>query len=155
MPNNFTVGDGLNTAGFTFSAPQHDETFKTDFILNSKNTLFFRGSWGSQDTDCDSANGGLEIFPGTGCLVDTVREPRSFATNWRTNPTPTITNELVIGENHYTFTFTQPANLNGLTPLSTPVTTAAIYDYANARTISTVRRWILSGHGGRLRSQLA
>ncbi len=141
LPNNFTVGDGLNTAGFTFSAPQHerqhDETFKTDFILNSKNTFFFRGSWGEQDTDCDSANAGLEIFPGTGCLVDTLRSPRSFAGNWRTNPAPNITNELVIGQNHYVFSFNQPANLNGLTVLSAPVTTTAIYDYANARTITT------------------
>ncbi len=141
LPNNFSVGDGLNTAGFNFSAPQHerqhDETFKTDFILNSKNTFFFRGSWGSQDTDCDNANGGLEIFPGTGCLVDTVREPRSLAANWRWNPAPTVTNEFVVGENHYTFNFAQPADLNGLTLLSTPVTTTAIFDYANARTITT------------------
>src|SRR5260370_818778 len=80
--NIFTTGDGLNTAGYVFSASQrerqHDETFRTDYILNSKNAFFFRGSWGSQDTNCDNANGGLEIFPGTGCLVTTVREPRSF-----------------------------------------------------------------------------
>ncbi len=141
LPNNFTVGDGLNTAGFTFSAPQHerqhDETFKTDFILNSKNTFFVRGSWGSQDTLCDSANAGLEVFPNTQCIVNTIREPRSLAVNWRWNPAPTITNELVVGENHYVFTFSQPANLNGLTVLSAPVATTAIYDYANSRTITT------------------
>ena len=161
LPNNFSNGDGinpvdgLNTAGYSFSAPQHerqhDETFKVDFVLNSKNTFFFRGSWGSQDTTCDSANGGLEVFPGTGCIVNTIREPRGFAANWRWNPAPAITNELVVGQNHYTFTFAQPADLNKLTLLSTPVATTAIYDFANSRTITTWQAvdnlsWVRGAH---------
>lgn len=147
LPNNFTVGDGLNTAGFNFSTPQqerqHDETFKTDFILNSKNTFFFRGSWGSQDTNCDNANGGLAVFPGTGCLVNTIREPRSFAANWRWNPTANLTNEMVVGQNHFAFLFLQPADLNKITILPpsssqfTPVDNTAQYDFANVRTLNT------------------
>jgi hypothetical protein len=140
LPNNFRIGDGLNTAGYNFSASQHerqhDETFKTDFIINDKNTVFFRGSWGSQDTNCDNANGGLEIFPGTGCLVTTVREPRSFAGNWRWNPKPNLTNELVLGQNHYTFAFQQPADITKI-GVNGPVSTLAVYDYANTRTITT------------------
>ena len=140
LPNNFTVGDGLNTAGFTFSDPQHerqhDETFKTDYIINSQNTVFFRGSWGSQDTNCDNANGGLAIFPGSGCLVTTVREPRSFAGNWRWTPLPTLTNELVAGQNHYTFAFQQPADITKIS-VNGPVANLAQYDYANTRTITT------------------
>ncbi|HEY2018397.1 MAG TPA: TonB-dependent receptor [Bryobacteraceae bacterium] len=140
LPNNYLVGDGLNTAGYNFSAPQrerqHDETFKTDFIINSKNTVFFRGSWGSQDTNCDNANGGLAIFPGTQCIVTTVREPRSFAANWRWNPRPDITNEVVFGQNHYTFAFQQPADITKI-GINAPVPTLAVYDYANTRTITT------------------
>jgi hypothetical protein len=140
LPNDFTVGDGLNTAGFTFSDPQHerqhDETFKTDYIINSNNAVYFRGSWGSQDTNCDNANGGLAIFPGTGCLVTTVREPRSFAGNWRWSPLPNLTNEFVIGQNHYTFAFQQPADITKVTVVG-PVDNLAQYDYANTRTITT------------------
>src|SRR6185436_10483471 len=29
-PNNFTVGDGLNTAGFNFASPQHERQY--DFV---------------------------------------------------------------------------------------------------------------------------
>lgn len=140
LPNNFLIGDGLNTAGFNFSDPQrerqHDETFKTDFIINSKNTVFFRGSWGSQDTNCDSANGGLAIFPGTQCIVTTIREPRSFAANWRWSPRANITNEVVLGQNHYMFAFQQPADITKI-GIVAPVPTLAVYDYANARTITT------------------
>lgn len=144
LPNNFAVGDGLNTAGFNFAAAQqerqHDQTFKVDFILDSRNTFYFRGSWGSQDTNCDSANAGLEVFPGTGCLVNTVREPRSFAANWRWNPKANLTNEFVLGQNHFAFLFQQPtADLNKITivPAGTPVDNTAQYDFANVRTINT------------------
>ena len=46
LPNNFTGGDGLNTAGFNFSAlqfeKQYDVTMKFDYMLNEKNTVFAR-----------------------------------------------------------------------------------------------------------------
>ena len=140
LPNNYLIGDGLNTAGYQFTDPQrerqHDETFKTDFILNTKNTFFFRGSWGSQDTNCDNANGGLAIFPGTPCIVTTIREPRSFAANWRWSPKANVTNEVVLGQNHYTFAFQQPADITKI-GINGPVPVLAVYDYANTRTITT------------------
>src|SRR5258706_4399937 len=106
-PNNFTLGDGLNTAGYTYatglSERQHDQVIKVDHYFNSSNTVFFRGAWGSQDTNCDSVNTGLAIFPGTPCLVNTVREPRNLAFNWRWTPTARITNEFVAGHNQYSF----------------------------------------------------
>jgi len=62
-PNNFALGDGLNTAGYTFatglSERQHDQVIKVDHYFNSSNTVFFRGAWGSQDTNCDSVKRGL------------------------------------------------------------------------------------------------
>ena len=141
MPNRFDVGDGLNTAGFAFSAGQrerqHDEVFKVDYMLNSKNTVYFRGSWGSQDTNCDIVNGGLPIFPGLPCLVNTVREPRSFAANWRWTPSARVTNEFVFGQNKFTFNFVQPADITKLTLNNGPVTINAVYDWANARTLNT------------------
>ena len=59
-PNNFDVGDGLNTAGFRFNSPSSvvfDQwTLKTDHNLGSGHRLFFRYSWGKY-TVPDSING--------------------------------------------------------------------------------------------------
>ena len=112
LPNNFSGGDGLNTALFTFVAPehekQHDVVFKIDHVFNARNFLFARIAWGRQDTVCDSANAGQPFYPGLPCYVNTQRQPRNLAFNWRWNPTPRITNELVFGNNHFTFNFLSP-----------------------------------------------
>lgn len=48
LPNAFNTGDGYNTAGYLFNAsePLRFNTYiaKFDYQINSKNTLFFRGS---------------------------------------------------------------------------------------------------------------
>ncbi len=140
LPNRFNVGDGLNTAGFAFSGAQqerqHDITFKVDHIINARNTVYARVSWGQQNTNCDNANGGIELFPGTGCQVNTKRNPKNMAYNWRWNPTAKLTNELVVGLNQFSFNFDQPpADLNKLS-LSAPVAVAAA-DFGNSRTLKT------------------
>jgi len=99
--------------------------------FNSTNTVFFRGAWGSQDTNCDSVNGGLAVFPGTPCLVNTVREPRNLAFNWRWTPTARITNEFVAGHNQYSFLFIQPSSLEKVSLNSAPVDVAAQYQFGN------------------------
>jgi hypothetical protein len=112
LPNNFTGGDGLNTAFYTFTPLQREQqwdyTGKVDYILNEKNTLYGRYSIGRQNTLCDRGNGGQELFPGLPCPVNTYRDPQNFAANWRSNPTPTITNELVFGLNRFKFNFDNP-----------------------------------------------
>src|SRR5205807_1845510 len=55
LPNNFnTVGDGLNTAGYTWSAPererQHDWVTKIDHVSTTRITPFGRLSRGLQIT---------------------------------------------------------------------------------------------------------
>ncbi|MEO7142181.1 MAG: TonB-dependent receptor, partial [Bryobacteraceae bacterium] len=149
LPNAFNVGDGLNTAGFVFGAAgqerQHDINFKVDQIVNARNTVYARISWGQQNTNCDSANAGLALFPGTGCQVDTDRNPKNFAFNWRWNPTARLTNEAVFGLNDFAFQFANPqADLNklsiqgapgtapGTAPVSTPVS-----DFGNSRQLKT------------------
>ena len=91
LPNNFNVGDGLNTAGYIFSAQaserQHDQTIKIDQIMNAKNTVYGRVAWGRDDSLCDTTNTGQPVFPGGPCLVNTLRGPRNFAVNWRFTPT--------------------------------------------------------------------
>ena len=141
LPNNFTVGDGLNTAGFTFSSParerQRDLTFKVDHIFNAKNTVFARIAWGRQDTNCDSDNAGLALFPGEPCAVNTQREPRNLAFNWRANPTPRITNELVVGQSVFMYNFLTPGQTLDNLWIQGPVTLPGILDYGNLRHLKT------------------
>ncbi len=112
LPNNFTVGDGLNTAGFNFASPQHEKqydfTSKFDFNLRQNSQFYIRYAQGSQSSFGDSANGGRPIFPGTPNFVDTSRTPKNLAVNWRYSPTPTLTNEAIFGISKFFFTFATP-----------------------------------------------
>ena len=141
LPNNFSTGDGLNTAGFNFtplaSERQHDQTIKIDHVINGKNAVYGRFVWGRDDSLCDIVNGGQPIWPNGVCLVNTLRGPRNFAFNWRVTPNARITNELVVGENRYDPIFGSPADLNKLTILSAPVDTPWQYEFGNQRVVST------------------
>ncbi|MEO8597038.1 MAG: TonB-dependent receptor [Candidatus Solibacter sp.] len=141
LPNSFTQGDGLNTAGYVFSAQaserQHDQTIKIDQILNTKNVVYGRVVWGRDDSLCDVVNGGQPIFPGGPCQVNTLRGPRNFAVNWRFTPTSRMTNEFVVGQNRYDPIFGQPESIDKITFLSTPVDNAQQYNFGNSRVVST------------------
>lgn len=142
LPNRFDFGDGLNTAGFIFAAArtekQHDITTKLDYNINSKNTFYARIYFGRQDTNCDSANGGQEVFPGQPCLVNTERVPRNLAFNWRNSPTPRLTNEFVAGLNRFQYNFNQPGSFDKVS-INGPVTTVAQYYFGNIRKLSTLQ----------------
>ena len=112
-PNNFFTGDGLNTAGFNFAAPQrerqYDMTFRLDYKFSDTNQIYGRYAQGQQDTVCDSVNGGLQAYPNTPCKVDTERNPKNLAINWRFSPTGNLTNEFVFGINKFAFSFGNPS----------------------------------------------
>jgi Carboxypeptidase regulatory-like domain/TonB-dependent Receptor Plug Domain len=112
LPNNFDVGDGLNTAGYNFTAPandrQVDTTYKIDYVFNQKNALFGRISTGHQNTFNDVVNAGLQPFPGLPGTVNTFRQPRNMAINYRFSPTKNLTNELVVGFNRFGYAFINP-----------------------------------------------
>ncbi len=141
LPNNFTLGDGLNTAAYTFTAlqfeKQHDVTLRGDYIINSRNTFFARISFGRQDTECDRANGGSPVWPGAPCVVNTKRDPKNYAFNWRTTPTPTTTNELVVGLNQFAFDFNIPTADLTKVSLVAPVANPFVYTFGNARRLKT------------------
>ena len=127
LPNNFIVGDGLNTAGFAFNAPQterqYDFSTKIDHIFNERHAFYVRYSRGSQNTIGDNANAGLQSFPGLPNTVDTFRTPRNLAVNYRATLAPTVVNEFVIGFNKFTFSFNNPdpnANANSPVILNLP-----------------------------------
>ena len=113
LPNNFTVGDGFNTAAYVFPASaidkQVDTTYKIDHIFNAHNSIFGRWYSGHQNTYADAVNGGLQTFPDAPAVVNTFRQPRNLALGYRVNITPTITNELLVGMNRFGYAFVNPA----------------------------------------------
>lgn len=112
LPNNFTVGDGLNTAGFNFASPQREKQYdfvtKFDFKLNDKNMFYVRYAQGEQNSFGDSGNSGRPIFPDSPNFVDTFRNPKNFAANWRYAPTPKVANEFIFGISTFAFSFDTP-----------------------------------------------
>ncbi|MEK6323747.1 MAG: TonB-dependent receptor [Acidobacteriota bacterium] len=112
LPNNFTAGDGLNTAGYTFSPiqreQQRDAVVKIDHVFNAHHSVYARYAQGHQNTIGDNVNGGLARFPDTPRIVDTFRTPKNLATNWRWNPSSHVTNEFVFGISRFAFNFANP-----------------------------------------------
>jgi hypothetical protein len=143
LPNNFTIGDGLNTAGYTFPAfeqeRQLDFVTKIDHNFNVGNTAFVRYSKGYQDTNCDQVNGGEPAFPGTTCFVDTKRSPYNWAANYRWSSAGNIVNELVVGQNHFTFDFVSPMADPSRLSLGAPVQLPESYEVGNLRTVDTIQ----------------
>ena len=157
LPNTFnTVGDGLNTAGYTWSAPeqerQHDWVTKIDHVVNGRHGVFARISKGYQNTYCDNGNGGVAPFPGLSCLVDTTRDPYNWAGNWRWNPGSSVVNELVTGMNHFTFNFITPqADPSKLTFVGLQFTAPEDHEIGNLRAIDTYQfvdnlSWVRGAH---------
>ncbi|MBA3354073.1 MAG: carboxypeptidase regulatory-like domain-containing protein, partial [Blastocatellia bacterium] len=112
LPNDFTSGDGLNTALYKFVAPQkekqYDLVMRYDFKINDENQLYFRYARGSQNTFGDIVNGGLRRFPGGPNWVDTYRSPSNWAVNHRWAPNSRFANEFIVGLNKFSFRFEQP-----------------------------------------------
>jgi hypothetical protein len=109
LPNDFSRGDGLNIAGYNFTAPttekQYDLVMKFDFKIDPKNQFYFRYAEGEQNTIADSGNSGQPPFPGFPNIVNTERKPRNWAVNYRWAPTSNIANEFILGYSKFTFFF--------------------------------------------------
>jgi Carboxypeptidase regulatory-like domain/TonB-dependent Receptor Plug Domain len=148
LPNTYTVGDGLNLAGYTFAAIENEEQYdfsaKVDYAFSPKHYTFVRYSKGEQNTLCDQVNGGDPAFPGLPCRVDTFRDPWNVAASWRWNPGSNIVNELVVGANHFTFDFVTPTadpsryilSATGF-PSGLVPTLPEAFDVGNLRTLNT------------------
>jgi hypothetical protein len=162
LPNNFTVGDGLNTAGYSFGSPQHEKQYdlatKFDFKFNSKNSAYVRYAQGSQSSFGDSGNGGRPVFPDSPNFVDTSRTPKNLAVNWRWAPTSTLANEFIYGLSKYFFNFATPnpdpllnfVFLLNPAATSTPQNFNTNFTY-NARGVSTTQfvdnlTWVHGSH---------
>jgi hypothetical protein len=160
LPNLFTAGDGLNTAGFIFTTPQYerqlDAVVKIDHVINARNNVYARVAWGHQNTLCDVVNGGEPRYPGLPCTVNTYRDPFNAALNWRFNPSSSVINELVVGMNHFTFDFQIPTADPGKPTFDfTQITVPDEYEFGNKRSINTYQvvenlNWLRGAHSFKL-----
>jgi hypothetical protein len=134
LPNNFSGGtgcapDGLNAACFNFASPQHERQYdfvtKLDFKLRDNSLIYVRYAQGKQNSLGDSANSGRPIFPDSPNLVDTFRNPKNLAVNWRWSPSATVTNEFIFGISKYAFSFAtsepDPAFLYSIFPTDSSI----------------------------------
>ncbi len=143
LPNRFDVGDGLNTAGFDFLAtrtdPQRDFNLRIDHKINDNHSLFGRYSWGRQDTLGDTTNDGASRFPGLPPIVATFRTPRNLSLGYRWTINPRTVNELIVGGNHFGFSFRNPnPDFPNIAPWVTVNTTDPLSNYfGNERRINT------------------
>jgi Carboxypeptidase regulatory-like domain len=141
-PNNFSMGDGLNTAGYIYNAgrldPQRDFVFKIDHKINDLHNVYVRYAWGKQDTLNDTANLGAPAFPGLPPKVNTTRDPRNLAASYRWVIKPNLVNEVVSGFNHFTFNFINPsAGDQAFSIVAFNPTDPLDFTWGNLRTINT------------------
>ena len=85
-----------------------DFVTKIDHTFNESHSAFVRFPEGYQNTLCDHGEWRPTGVPGTTCFVDTNRDPYNWAGNWRWSGGGNLVNELVVGQNHFTFDFLSP-----------------------------------------------
>lgn len=95
LPNGYVAGDGLNTASYTWSAPQpatlNTYIAKLDYTLSDRNWLFVRGN--VQD---DSALG-VPQFPGDPASSTNRDNSKGLAAGLTSTLSPNLTNSLRYG----------------------------------------------------------
>jgi hypothetical protein len=111
LPNDYNVGDGLNTAGYLWAAPSAvrgpRNIIRVDHIFNANNNIFFRAMWAvEQQLKGDLLNGRPAIYPGFPPRGEVYRPAKNYALSWRSVLTPTLVNEATAGFARFTFDFT-------------------------------------------------
>jgi hypothetical protein len=123
LPNNYTVGDGLNTAGFQWAQPQNgvdgatgqspnpnrnNYTVRFDYQINDNQKVNFvmtrEHDWGVTNQT------GLPDYPG-GYFGDVQRHPAFYSAAWTWTLRPTLLNEFRFGHKVDTWQGTSPLDL--------------------------------------------
>jgi hypothetical protein len=128
-PNNFDIGDGLNTGGYRFNSPSNAATdifsIRADHEVHKVLKLFARFSWLRTDY-IDSLNSADTPFPGQPPGTASVR-PLGYSVGLDWTLSPRVVNELRFGRYGGPLEFVRPARIAGpmlnpnsfATPLST------------------------------------
>jgi hypothetical protein len=114
-PNNNNVGDGLNSAGYTFNNPNNsleDQfTIKADYNLSATMHTFFRESW-ERNSSIDSLNSADAPFPGQ--VQGTQGGHRwGVAAGWDWTINPSTVNEFRYGHQSASVSFNRPERIAG------------------------------------------
>jgi len=112
QPNDYGVGDGLNTATYAWNPPTQNEgphyAIRIDHTLNARNSIYGRFLYADQNTrQGDPLNGRPQVFPGFPPLGEVFRATKNLSLGWRSQITPTINNEFIVGFARFVFLFTQ------------------------------------------------
>jgi Carboxypeptidase regulatory-like domain len=109
-PNNTTVGDGLNSAGYLFNFPngslEDQLTIRADYNLNDRMHFFERTSW-QRNTAVDSLNGAQNVIPGLDPGTQGGKR-WGVAGGWDWTLSPTTVNEFRYGHQSATVDFVRP-----------------------------------------------
>jgi len=125
LPNNFEVGDGLNTGGFRFNAKsltiEHLPSTRLDHRLNNQHSLYASFNYVDRNIIGDYVNDREPQFPALGSLGDRVTHSRGFSAGLISTLRPTLVNEsrfgLMAGTN--AFAVNQPFNTPFVLDLNT------------------------------------
>lgn len=108
LPNNFQLGDGLNTGGYRFNAtilsPSDIFSGRFDHKLNDKHALEATLSYGDVNFLGDYINEGEPLFPNAPYRTRNTLGRGGSAT-WRATLAPTLINEARVGAQLSTLTF--------------------------------------------------
>jgi len=101
-PNNNSVGDQVNTAGFFFVSParNNDNTYigKVDYQISTNHRLFVRGTW-DRSLDGGFSNTPVQVFPtDPNPSAGFVDHSRSWVVGETWTISPTMTNQASFGE---------------------------------------------------------
>ncbi len=116
LPNDFTVGDGLNVQGFRFTAPQKSRynlyTARFDYALDSggRHNLFWRGNLQNENTI------GVPQFPGDDPASVSLDNTKGFAAGWNAVWRPNLITTTRFGLTRAGFETTGVQTRNFITP---------------------------------------
>src|SRR6266576_2040054 len=112
-PNNFSaVGDGLNTASFSWSPPTAVRgpaiNARIDHNFNANNSVFGRYLFSDYNTvKGDALNGRPQVYPNNPPQGEVFRRTSNLALSYRRVLSPRVVNELTVGYGRFGFLFTQ------------------------------------------------
>src|SRR5437588_4785019 len=111
LPNNFGVGDGLNTGGFGWNAPSQfkgpNYMARVDHTFGPHDNVFVRWLQNTfNTTDGDFLNARPAVFPGFPPLGEVSRIGKNLSVSYRHTFSPNLVNEFTTGFNRFGFLFT-------------------------------------------------
>ncbi|MCI0661550.1 MAG: TonB-dependent receptor [Acidobacteria bacterium] len=168
LPNNFTLGDGLNSGGFRFNAAvrtvEHMPSFRLDHKFSEVHSFFGTINYLDRDIKGDFINDREPIYPDLGPLGNRVTHSRGFSGTFTSTFSPTLINEvragMVGGENAFLINqpFSTPFNLD-LNTITDPYSVGNGLELRDNRTVNVrdTLTWVRANHqikaGGEFRDR--